>query len=109
MCIDQFDRGEEADPLSKMLDGLDTERRGDVGLSGAGTTDQHDIVGAVDKLAAMELADQRLVDFAAGKVEARQIPIGGKPGCLELIGNGAHLSFGRFRSEEQTSELQSLM
>src|SRR3546814_1314621 len=49
--IDQFDRGEEADPLSMMLDGLDTERRGDVGLSGAGTTDQHDIVGAVDKLA----------------------------------------------------------
>src|SRR3546814_1774837 len=42
--IDQFDRGEEADTLSMMLDGLDTERRGDVGLSGAGTTDQHDIV-----------------------------------------------------------------
>src|SRR3546814_1407470 len=82
-----------------MLDGLNAQCRGDMGLAGARTADQHDIVGDVDKVAAVKLPDQRLIDLAAGKVEAGEIAIGREPRHLELIG----------RSEEHTSELQSLM
>jgi hypothetical protein len=58
-----------------------------VGLSGAGTADQDDIVGHAHKLTAMELADQRFVDLAAGKVEAGQISIDREARRLELIGD----------------------
>jgi hypothetical protein len=40
-----------------MLDGLDAQRGGDVRLAGARATDQNDIVGTIDKLATMQLAD----------------------------------------------------
>src|SRR3546814_19927843 len=43
--VDQLDRRDEADPLSMMLDGLNAQCRGDMGLAGALTADQHDIVG----------------------------------------------------------------
>ncbi len=42
--IDELDGGEEADPPVMMLDGVDAESRGDVGLAGTGTTDQDDVV-----------------------------------------------------------------
>src|SRR3546814_13412518 len=38
--VDQLDRREEADPLSMMLDGLNAQCRGDMGLAGARTADQ---------------------------------------------------------------------
>ena len=41
-----------------MLDGLDAERGRDMGLAGAGAADQHDVVGAVHELAAMQLPHQ---------------------------------------------------
>jgi hypothetical protein len=53
-----------------------------VGLAGAGAADQHDIVGAIDELAAMELADQGLIDLAGCKVEPGQILVGREPGAL---------------------------
>jgi hypothetical protein len=77
-----------------MLDGLDAQRGGDVGLAGAGTADQHDIIGHVHKLAAVGLTDQRPIDLAAGEVEARQIAIGREPRDLELVGYRSHLPFG---------------
>lgn len=52
------------------------------------------------KLTAMELADQRFVDLAAGKVEARQISIGREPRDFELIGHRSHLPFGGLRLQE---------
>ncbi|PNQ00324.1 hypothetical protein A8G00_17785 [Sphingobium sp. SA916] len=94
--VDQLDRGEEADALAVMLDSLNTQRRGDMGFAGARAADQHHIVGDIDKVASMQLAHQRLIHLAAGKVEARQIPIGREPRDLELIGHGPDLSFGRF-------------
>lgn len=83
-----------------MFDGLHTERGGDMGLSGARTANQHDIVGNIDKVATVKLSDQRLVDLAAGKVEAGKIPIGREPRDLELIGDGPHLALGRLGLEQ---------
>ncbi|KQS82507.1 hypothetical protein ASG58_03835 [Rhizobium sp. Leaf383] len=71
-----------------MLDGLDTDRRGDVRLARAGTSDQdpmgdagstcrtRDGVGVVEEVAAMKLLHEGLVDLAAGEVEAIQITVG---------------------------------
>ena len=73
--IDQFDRREEADALSMMFDGLDAQRRCHMALAGARTADQHDIVGDVDEVAAMQLTHQSFIDLATGKVEAGQIAI----------------------------------
>lgn len=78
-----------------MLDSLNTQHRGDMGLPGARAADQHHIVGDIDKVAAVQLAHQRLMHLAAGKVEAHQIAIGREPRDLELIGHRPHLSFGR--------------
>src|SRR3546814_8023541 len=86
--VDQLDRREEADPLSMMLDGLNAQCRGDMGLAGARTADQHDIVGDVDKVAAVKLPDQRPIYLAAGKVEAGEHAIGREPRQLEMIGEG---------------------
>jgi hypothetical protein len=92
--VDQIDRGEEPHLLAVMLDRLDAKGGGDVGLARAGTADQHDIMRAIDEVAAMELADQRLVDLARREVEASQILVGGQAGRLDLIGDGSHFALG---------------
>lgn len=48
-----------------MLDSLDPDGRSDMGLPGARTADQNDIVGVLEKVSAMELAHQCLVDVTA--------------------------------------------
>ncbi|MNT53810.1 hypothetical protein D3C72_1909190 [compost metagenome] len=50
------------------------------------SADQHDVVGIIEEVAAMELAHERLVDLAAGEVEAVEIAIGREAGNFELIG-----------------------
>ena len=57
--IDELDGREEADPPVMMLDGVDAESRGDLGLADTGTADQDDVVRVVGELAAMELAHER--------------------------------------------------
>ncbi len=98
--IDQFDGRKEANPLAVMLDGLNAQCRGDVGLAGSRPAHQHDIVGLVDKGAGMELAHQGFVDLAVGEIESGQILIGGKARDLELIGNGSRLSFSHLGLEQ---------
>lgn len=66
--IDQFDGREEPNPFMVMLNGLDAYRGGNVHLARAGAADQNDIVGVVEELAAMKLADRHLVNLAAGKI-----------------------------------------
>jgi hypothetical protein len=84
--IDELDGGEEAGPLGMVLDGLDSESRGDMGLAGARPSHQDDVVSILEELATMQLADERLVDFAAGEVEAIEVAIGREARGLELIG-----------------------
>jgi hypothetical protein len=43
-----------------MLHGLDAECGRDVRLAGSGPADQDDVVGAIDELAAVKLADEGL-------------------------------------------------
>ena len=99
--IDQVDRGEEPDLLAVMLDGLDTPRAvATCVFAGSRATDQHYIMGAVDKVAAMELADHSFVHFAGSEVEAGQILVGGEPGRLDLVGDGPDLAFGDLGLEQ---------
>jgi len=78
-----------------MLDGLDAEGGGDVGLAGARPADEHDIVGARHELASMQLANQGFGNLAGGEVEAGQILVGREPGGLDLVGDRADLAFGK--------------
>src|SRR5271156_2228325 len=98
--VDEFDGGEEPDALAVLLDGLDTDRRGEMRLAGAGAADQDHIVGVFQELAPMELTREHLVDLAAGEVEAGEIAIVWKAGGLELIGRRSHLPVGRLRLQE---------
>src|SRR5271154_4490330 len=84
--VDEFDGGKEPDALAVMLDGLDADRRGEVRFACAGAADQDDIVGVFQELAAMELTRERLVDLAAGEVEAGKIAIVREASGLELVG-----------------------
>jgi hypothetical protein len=43
-------------------------------------------VGVFEKLAAMELAHERLVDLTAGEIEAGEVAVGWKASRLELAG-----------------------
>ena len=83
-----------------MLDGLHAKRGGDVRLAGTGPTDQHYIVGGLDKVTTVKLPDQGFIDLAAGEVEAGQVAIGREAGGLELICHGADLSLGGLRLEQ---------
>src|ERR1700733_6246578 len=98
--VDEFDGGEEADALAMMLDRLDADRGGEMRLASAGAADQDDIVGVFQELAAMELTCERLVDLAAGEVEAGEIAIVLEAGGLELIGRRSDLSVGRLGLQE---------
>ncbi len=62
--VDEIDGGEEPDALAMMLDGLDADRRSEMRLACARIADQDDIVGVLQELAAVKLANQRLVDLA---------------------------------------------
>ena len=80
--VDEFDGGEEPDALAVMFDGLDADRRGEMRLTRAGAADQDDIVSVFQELAAMKLTYERLVDLAAGEVEARKVAIVRKAAAL---------------------------
>jgi hypothetical protein len=84
--VDEFDGGEEPDALAVVLDRLDADRRGEMRLARAGAADQDDIVRILQELAAMKLTGERLVDLAAGEVEAGKVAIVRKAGGFELIG-----------------------
>jgi hypothetical protein len=98
--IDQIDGGEEAYFPAVVLDSLDAKGGGDVAFPGAGPTDQHDVVGAVHEVAAVELTHQSFVDLAGGKVEAGQVLVSREAGGLDLIGDRADLALGHFCLEQ---------
>lgn len=64
-----------------MLDRLNAEGRCDVRLARARTAYRDDVVGAVRKEAAVQLADQCLIRLARCKVESGQILASREPGA----------------------------
>src|SRR3546814_15178347 len=81
--VDQLDRREEADPLSMMLDGLNAQCRGDMGLAGSRDADQPDIVGDVANVGAVKIQSTPPLDHrdANGKlVQDAEAPENGAPG-----------------------------
>ncbi len=62
--VDEFGGGEEPDAVAVMLDRLDADRRGEMRFAGSRTADQDGVVGVLQELAAVKLADERLVDLA---------------------------------------------
>ena len=68
-----------------VLDGLNPERGRGMRLSRTRSAGQDNVVGAVDELAPVQLADQGLVDLAGGEVEPGQILVGREARGLEVI------------------------
>jgi hypothetical protein len=89
-----------------MFDGLDPDRGGEVPLARSGSPDQDDVVSIFQELAEMELACERLVDLAAGEVEAGKIAIVREPGGLELIGRRSDLPVGGLGLQELRQDRQ---
>ena len=77
-------------------DGLDADGGSQVRLAGAGPADQHDVLGFVQELAAVQRTHQRLVDSALFEVEAGEIAVRREAGHLHLVVDRAHLPFGHF-------------
>lgn len=98
--IDQLDGREEADAFLMMLDGLHPDGGGDMGLAGTRATDQNDVIGFLEEVAAMKLAHQGLIDLAAGEVEAIEVAIGREAGGLELVGCRSNLALRRLGLEQ---------
>src|ERR1700692_4686492 len=98
--VDEFDGGEEPYALAVMLDGLDADRGGEMRLPRAWAADQNALGGVFRELATMELTCERLVDLAAGEVEAGKVAIVLEAGGLELIGRRSDLSVGRLRFQK---------
>ena len=73
--IMQFDGGEETDFAAMTLDGLDAERRCDMGFAGFRAADQDHVPRTIDELAAVQCSDSSLLDLAGSVVEAREIPV----------------------------------
>lgn len=69
--VDQLDGREEPHLLAMMLDRLNADRRGNMGLAGARTADEDQVVGVVSEVASVQLTDKSLVDLAGDKVESR--------------------------------------
>lgn len=61
---------EKPNAFLMMHDGLDTGCCGNMRLARPGAADQADVVGVVKEIAAMELFNERLIDLAAGEVDA---------------------------------------
>src|ERR1700692_2242415 len=98
--VDEFDGGEEPDALAVLLDGLDADRGGEMRLPRAGAADQDDVVSVLQELAAVKLVYERLVDLAAGEVEAGEVAIVRESSGLELVGRRSDFSVGRLRLQE---------
>ena len=62
--VDEFDGREEPHALAVVLDRLDADGGGQMRLARSGAADEHGVVGVRHEIAAVKLADERLVDLA---------------------------------------------
>ena len=83
-----------------MLDGLNAKGRCNMRFPCAGSTDQHHILGSIQELASMELADQSFTDLAGAEVEGGQVLVCREAGGFHVVGGRTHLTLGHFRLEK---------
>ncbi len=88
--IDQVDNGIEA-ASGRAADAGSRDGYGEMRLAGAGSPDQHGVALLGEKSASRQVADLRLVDWRAGKVEVVDVP-GLRRGRLLASGNLAMVS-----------------
>jgi hypothetical protein len=98
--VDQIDGGEEADLLAVMLDGLDAERGGDVGLAGARPADQHDVVAPSMNSPRCSWRTMASLTSLEAKSKPGQILVGREAGGLDLVGDGPDLALGHLGLEQ---------
>lgn len=72
--IHQINGREEPHLLAVMLDSLDAERGGKVGLAGSWAADQDDVVGAIDEGAGMQLMERPVSSQRQQKQAVRSRP-----------------------------------
>jgi hypothetical protein len=104
--VDAFDGGEEPDALAVMFDGLDAIAVARWVLARAWAADQDDIARVLQKRAAVKLSRQRLLDLAAGEVEAGDAATVRETGGLELVGRRSHLPIGHLGLQELREDRQ---
>ena len=56
-----------------VLDRLDAQSGGGMGLCGSGTADQHDVLGTIEDRTFVQLSQHGLVDLAGHEVEADKV------------------------------------
>ena len=101
--------GRQEDPVVVGLNGLYRDSGGQVCLAGARPTDEDDVLRIVEKLAAVQRSDERLIDTALSEVEARQIPIGREAGGLHLVVDRADLAFSHLGLEQGLEDWDGLL
>src|SRR5512136_3386295 len=104
--IDEVNGREEPDALPMMLDGLDANRCGEMRLARAGPADQDGVVGVLQELAAVKLANESFIDLAASEVEPGEVTIVRKARGLELVGGRSDLPVRRFRLQKLRQDRQ---
>ena len=98
--VGEFDGGVETDALAVLRDGGDTQRRGQMGLTGAGATDQHDVLGLVGETERGKTLDLPTIDFGLIEVKAGQITVDREFGRSHLVRRGADSPVGGFGGDQ---------
>src|SRR5438270_2196029 len=97
--IDEVDDSVEAAP-GAAADAGPRNRYGQMRLAGAGSTDQHSVALFGEKVAARQIADQRLVDRCPGEVEVVDVFGQRQLGDGQLILDRARLLLGDLGAEQ---------
>ena len=82
---------------------------GEMGLSGAGAADQHDVALALQEVAAGEFLDQGLIDRGSGDIEIGQLLGRRQLGGRHLVLDGARLLVGDLGLQQRTDDLLQRM
>ena len=78
---------------------------GEMGLSGAGAADQHDVALALQEAAGGELLDQGRIDRRGGEVEVGQLLGRRQPGRRHLVLDRARRLVGDLDPQQRTDDL----
>jgi hypothetical protein len=92
--VHELDGREEPHAQVVMHDRLHADRGREMGLAGAWAADEHDVVGLLDEVAAVQRLHEGGVHRALLELEAREIAIGGEARGLELVLDRADLPLG---------------